>query len=154
MVLVTFIPYKKKHRKANTGPSVPSVPSVPKVYKYHKKEKVRECQNVAPILAHQQRIEAQREQELLNISAHEYLRSLYQDPNQPTSLRLRAAIKAIEVETPKMSAVAIATMDGKSFAEALDRCIERSKGPPRLNGPVEELPASELKKPMSRYRRF
>ena len=52
------------------------------------------------ILAHQQRIEAQDEQELLNISAHEYLKSLYQDPNQSPSLRLRAAIKAIEVETP------------------------------------------------------
>jgi hypothetical protein len=110
------------------------------------------------ILAHQQRIEAQHEQELLNISAHEYLRSLYQDPNQPQSLRLRAAIKAIEVETPKVSATANIHFDGKSFAEALDRCIERSEGPLLLNGGpvVEELPASELKKPFvrSNYRRF
>jgi hypothetical protein len=106
------------------------------------------------ILAHQQRIEAQCEQELLNISAHEYLKSLYQDPNQPPSLRLRAAIKAIEVETPKKLAASIALFDGQTFAEALERCIERSKSPPHLNGPVEPLPASELKKPMSRYRRF
>jgi hypothetical protein len=70
------------------------------------------------------------------------------------SLRMRAAIEALPFEVPKLSATAIATFDGKSFAEALERCIERSKGPPRLNGPVEELPASELKKPMSRYRRF
>ena len=67
---------------------------------------------------------------------------------------MRAAIEALPFEVPKLSATAIATFDGKSFAEALERCIERSKGPPRLNGPVEELPASELKKPMSRYRRF
>jgi len=91
-----------------------------------------------------------------NISAHEYLRSLYQDPNQPQSLRLRAAIKAIEVETPKVSATANIHFDGQTFAEALERCIERSKSPPMLNGPVEELPASELKKPFvrSNYRRF
>jgi hypothetical protein len=46
-------------------------------------------------------------------------------------------------------------MDGKTFAEALDRALERSKQPvPLLNSPTEQLPASELKKPMQRYRRF
>jgi hypothetical protein len=73
------------------------------------------------------------------------------------SLRCRAAIKAIEVETPKVSAVAIATMDGKSFAEALERCIERSQSPPLLNPPTieYEVPAEELKKPSPRnYRRM
>jgi hypothetical protein len=104
------------------------------------------------ILAHQQRIEAQCEQELLNISAHEYLRSLYQDPNQSPSLRLRAAIKAIEVETPKVSATANIHFDGQTFAEALERCIERSKSPPMLNPPTEQLPAEEMKKPFSNYR--
>jgi hypothetical protein len=53
------------------------------------------------------------------------------------------AIEALPFEVPKLSATAIASMDEKSFAAALDRAIERSK-----------LPASELKKPMSRYRRF
>jgi hypothetical protein len=54
-----------------------------------------------------------------------------------------------------MSAVTIATLDGKTFAEALERCIERSSSPvPRLNGPVQELPAGEYKKPFPRsYRR-
>jgi hypothetical protein len=70
-------------------------------------------------------------------------------------LRLRAAIKAIEVETPKVSATANFLFDGKTFAEALERCIERSKGPPLLNGPVEQIDASEMKKPFPRnYRRF
>jgi hypothetical protein len=84
------------------------------------------------------------------------LRRIYRSTQQPMSLRMRAAIEALPFEVPKLSATAIATMDGKSFAEALDRCIERSKGPPLLNGPVEELPASELKKPFvrSNYRRF
>jgi hypothetical protein len=68
---------------------------------------------------------------------------------------MRAAIECLPFENPKLGATAIATLDGKSFAEALERCIERSRSPvPLLNGPVEPLPASELKKPMSRYRRF
>ena len=67
----------------------------------------------------------------------------------------RCAIESLPYETPKLSATAIATMDGKSFAEALDRAIERSKLPPMLNAPTTELvDATELKKPMSRYRRF
>jgi hypothetical protein len=83
------------------------------------------------------------------------LRRVYRSTQQPMSLRMRAAIEALPFEVPKLSATAIATLDGKSFAEALERCIERSTSPvPRLNGPVQELPASELKKPMSRYRRF
>jgi len=44
-------------------------------------------------------------------------------------------------------------MDGKSFAEALERAIARSNSPvPLLNGPSLELPAEELKKPFSNYR--
>jgi hypothetical protein len=102
------------------------------------------------------RIEQQREpeQERLDITAHEYLKSLYQDPNQPPSLRLRAAVKAIEVETPRISATANVLFDGATFADALERCIARSQSPPLLNGPSSPLPVEELKKPMSRYRRF
>jgi hypothetical protein len=83
------------------------------------------------------------------------LQAIYRDKQQPLNVRVRCAIEALPFEVPKLSATAIATMDGKSFAEALDRCIERSRQPvPLLNGPVEPLPASELKKPMSWYRRF
>jgi hypothetical protein len=83
------------------------------------------------------------------------LQAIYRDKQQPLNVRVRCAIEALPFEVPKLSATAIATMDGKSFAEALDRCIERSRQPvPLLNGPDEPLPASELKKPMSRYRRF
>jgi hypothetical protein len=82
-------------------------------------------------------------------------RGVYRSTQQPMSLRMRAAIEALPFEVPKLSATAIATMDGKTFAEALERCIERSTSPvPRLNGPVEPLPLEELKRPMSRYRRF
>ena len=80
------------------------------------------------------------------------LRRVYRSTQQPLSLRMRAAIEALPFEVPKLSATAIATMDGQSFAEALERAIARSKSPPLLNGTVEELPASELRKPFSNYR--
>ena len=100
------------------------------------------------------------EQQLLILpegtTAKEALRMVYRGGIVLSPQQMRAAIESLPYETPKLSATAIATMDGKSFAEALERAIERSKGPPLLNGPVEELPASELKKPFvrSNYRRF
>ena len=69
----------------------------------------------------------------------------------------RMLIEMLPYIAPKLSATAIATIDGGSFAEALERAILRSQSPvPLLNGPVEPLPASELKKPFvrSNYRRF
>ena len=90
-------------------------------------------------------------------TAKEALRMVYRGEVVLSSQQMRAAIESLPYENPKLSATAIATMDGKSFAEALERAIERSKGPPLLNGgPVEKLPASELKKPFvrSNYRRF
>ena len=84
----------------------------------------------------------------------ELLQSVYRDEEVALHVRMRATIECLPFENPKLSAAAIAPLDGKAFAEALDRCIERSKGPPILNGPVEQLPASELKKPMQRYRKY
>jgi hypothetical protein len=84
----------------------------------------------------------------------DFLQRIYRSAQQPMSLRMRAAIEALPFEKPKLSATAIATMDGKTFAEALDRAIERSQNPPMLNSHKtiehEELvPASELKKPFA-----
>jgi hypothetical protein len=107
------------------------------------------------ILAHQERLLSEPEQERLDITAHEYLKSLCQDPNQPPSLRLRAAVKAIEVETPRISATANVLFDGATFADALEKCIARSQSPPQLNGPVEPLPPEEASRPFPRnFRRF
>jgi hypothetical protein len=84
------------------------------------------------------------------------LQTVYRDRKQPLNVRVRCAVEALAHEYPRVSAVAISHMDGNDFATALDRAIERSKQPvPLLNGSVEELPASELKKPFPRsYRRF
>jgi hypothetical protein len=78
----------------------------------------------------------------------------YRGQVQLTPLQMRAAIEALPFEVPKLSAAAITTMDEKSFAAALDRAIERSKGPPLLNGKVEPLPREQSKTPFPRtYRR-
>jgi hypothetical protein len=89
------------------------------------------------------------------ITALPLLQMAYRGQVKLSPQQARCAIEALPYETPKLSATAIATMDGKSFAEALDRAIEQSKLPPMLNAPTIELvDATELKKPMSRYRRF
>jgi hypothetical protein len=84
------------------------------------------------------------------------LQAIYRDKGQPLNVRVRCAIECLPFETPKLSATAIATMNGNDFASALERAIERSQQPvPLLNGPVEELPASVASKPFPRpYRRF
>jgi hypothetical protein len=88
------------------------------------------------------------------IMALPLLQMAYRGQVQLSPQQMRAAIEALPFEVPKLSASAITTMDEKSFAAALDRAIERSQSPPRLNGPVEPLPAGEYKKPFPRsYRR-
>jgi hypothetical protein len=83
-----------------------------------------------------------------------FLEAVYCNPNLPLATRLRAAIEAAPYKHPKLSAAAIGHFEGKSFAEALERAIQRSNSPPLLNGPVEQLPAEELKGPFTRLRRF
>jgi hypothetical protein len=103
-------------------------------------------------------IEAQQQQPLLpdGITALPLLQMAYRGQVQLTPQQMRAAIEAFPFENPKLSATAITSMDEKGFAAQLDKAIERSRGPLLLNGPVveQQVPASELKKPMSRYRRF
>jgi hypothetical protein len=83
-----------------------------------------------------------------------FLEAVYCNPNLPLATRLRAAIEAAPYKHPKLAVSATATINREDFATALDRAIARSKSPPTLNGPVEQLPASELKQPMQRLRRF
>ena len=76
----------------------------------------------------------------------DFLRRVYRSTQQPMRLRMRAAIEALPFEVPKLSTTAIATMDGQSFAEALERAIQRSKSPLALNAPastIEHDPAQD-----------
>src|SRR6516225_6135804 len=89
------------------------------------------------------------------IMALPLLQLAYRGKVKLTPQQARCAIEALPYENPKLSATAIATMDGKSFAEALDRAIARSKAPLALNAPaVIEHDPPELQKPNARYRRF
>jgi hypothetical protein len=95
----------------------------------------------------------------VDITPLNFLEAVYCNPNLPLAVRMRAAIGAAPYRHSKRSVTAI--VDGnKSFAEALERAIERGK--PTLPQPepklIEaqpappELPASELKRPMAHYR--
>jgi hypothetical protein len=101
------------------------------------------------------RIEQQKVEPELpeGIMALELLQLAYRGKIKLTPQQARCAIESLPYETPKFSATAVATMDGKSFAEALERAIARSQSPPLLNGPTPpELPAEELEKPFSNHR--
>jgi len=87
------------------------------------------------------------------ITPLDFLEAVYLNPNLPLPTRMRAAIETAPYKHPKQSAVAIAHY-GPSFADALEKAIERSKGLPVLNAPktiehepVPELDRSVLKKP-------
>jgi hypothetical protein len=67
-----------------------------------------------------------------------------------TSQQMRAAIESLPFESAKISAVAIGHFDAKSFAEQLERAIERSKQPLPAALPAPEAP----KGPMVQFRRF
>jgi hypothetical protein len=83
------------------------------------------------------------------------LQTVYRDRKQPLNVRVRCAVEALVHEYPKVSAVAVTSMSGQSFAEALERAIARSKAPLALNSPTTiEHDAGELKTPHQRYRRY
>jgi hypothetical protein len=67
-------------------------------------------------------IEAKREREQLisdtPVGALGYLRSVYSDPMQPTSVRMKAAIEALPYETPKLAVSAF--VSGTDIAALLE----------------------------------
>jgi hypothetical protein len=87
------------------------------------------------------------------------LQNVYRNRKQPLNVRVRCAVEALVHEYPKLSATAHVNYD---FAKELEKALERAWGRsasanvPRLNGPVPQLDASEMKKPFSKlnYRRF
>jgi hypothetical protein len=55
-----------------------------------------------------------------------YLQSIYRNPLEPTSLRMRAAMAAIPFETPKLAVTT--SLSNENFSALLDRAIARSQG--------------------------
>jgi len=73
--------------------------------------------------------------------------------------QMRFLIEMLPYIRPKLSAAAITTIDEKSFAAQLERCIERSRAPvlnpPKIIEHEQLVSAAELKRPFPRnYRRF
>jgi hypothetical protein len=90
-------------------------------------------------------------------TAKQALEMVYRGEIVLSPQQMRAAIECLQFENPKVSAIAVTTMNGQDFASALDRCIERSKKlmPPMIEArPVEQVTAEEMKRPFSRYRRY
>jgi hypothetical protein len=52
---------------------------------------------------------------------------VYLNEELPLSVRLRAAVEAAPYEHPTLTAVSVGYHDGNTFAERLDRCIERTE---------------------------
>ena len=103
------------------------------------------------------RLEQQSEEVALpeGTTARQFLGMVMRGEIDPPPKQINAAKVLIEYEEAKVSAVAISHMNGKDFASALERAIERSKQPPppaALLPPPEQHPASELKRnfPMRR----
>src|SRR6516164_10837572 len=71
------------------------------------------------------RIEVE-EREPERVNSLEYLQRIYRDPMQPTSVRMRAAIEALQFENPKLSSIGVGYLTNDTFAERLERAIRAS----------------------------
>jgi len=67
------------------------------------------------------------EREPEKVNSLEYLQRIYRDPIQPTPVRMRAAIEALQFENPKLSSVGVGFMTNDTFAERLERAIDRTE---------------------------
>jgi hypothetical protein len=92
-------------------------------------------------------------------SSLQLLQTVYRDRKQPLNVRVRCAVEALQHEYPRVSAVAVTNMTGQqSFAEALERAIERSGikpqplPPPKVIEHEPPVTAADMKRPFSRYR--
>jgi hypothetical protein len=78
------------------------------------------------------RIEAQRAQreaeEVEPRNALEYVQDVYRGRRQADPWRMRAAVAALQFETPRLGVIATTNMNERDFAALLDRAIEWSNG--------------------------
>jgi hypothetical protein len=84
------------------------------------------------------RIEVE-EREPEKVNSLEYLQRIYRDPTQPTPVRMRAAIEALAFENPRLSAVGVGYLTGDTFAERLERAINRSEHARLIEGRAFEV---------------
>ena len=68
-------------------------------------------------------------QVIVPANALEYLQSIYRNPAEPDGRRMRAAMAALPFESPKLTAMAVSSMNGEHFAAMLEKAIARSQAP-------------------------
>jgi hypothetical protein len=69
----------------------------------------------------------------------DFLQAVYLNEQLPLSVRLRAAVEAAPYEHAKLSAVAVGYMTSDTFAERLDRAIERSNRAKLIEAKAEHV---------------
>jgi hypothetical protein len=78
--------------------------------------------------AQQQRDDGSAELELAPDEASlDFLQKVYRSSRQPLAVRMRAAALAIPFESPKLTAMAVSSKNGKHFASLLEKAIARSQ---------------------------
>jgi hypothetical protein len=77
------------------------------------------------------------------VSALEYLQSIYRNPSEPEGRRLRAAMAALQFESPRLGVIATTNINERDFARLLDRAIERSNGVREVKEITRALPKPE-----------
>ena len=80
--------------------------------------------------AQQQRDDGSAELELApDETSLDFLQKVYRSSGQPLATRMRAAAIALPFESPKLTAMAVSSMNGEHFAAMLERAIARSQAP-------------------------
>ena len=80
--------------------------------------------------AQQQRDDGSAELELApDETSLDFLQKVYRSSGQPLATRMRAAAIALPFESPKLTAMAVSSMNGDHFAAMLERAIARSQAP-------------------------
>jgi hypothetical protein len=76
-------------------------------------------------------------------NALDYLQDVYRGRRQAEPWRMRAAIAALQFETPRLGVIATTNLNGADFAALLDRAIERSNGVREVKQIRRALPEPE-----------
>lgn len=58
-----------------------------------------------------------------------FLQKVYRSSKLPLPVRMRAAAIALPFESPKLTAMAVSSMNGEHFAAMLEKAIARSQAP-------------------------
>src|ERR1700733_3540714 len=86
--------------------------------------------NLDRLEAQQQRDDGSAELELTPDEASlDFLQKVYRSSRQPLAVRMRAAALAIPFESPKLTAMAVSSVNGEHFAALLEKAIARSQAP-------------------------